>query len=381
MKVLYIHSFYQHKGGEESVLEQEIELLKSDLDIRLFSLSNKQGIYGAIQFLLSIWNFKVSKKLKKEIHDFSPDVVHIHNWHFSVGPIVVRTAKKFNIPVIITLHNYRLICPSATFLIDNKININSIYQYFPWNAVLKKAYRNSFFQTFWLSFIIWFHKLIGTWKLVDKYIALTTFSKDLFLKSSLGLTDNQILVKPNFVKDKGFVCNQRSSHFLFVGRLSPEKGINILVEAFIRSGLPIKIVGDGPLKNFVNNISNQYENIQYLGSMTNDKILEQMSLASALVFPSIWFEGMPMTLVEAFSTGTPVIASDIGAMKSMVIDHFNGMLFEASCTDDLVKHLQEWNCISTESKNDYSYNCRRVYEQQYTPEINRDVLLKLYEKI
>ncbi|MFT4031270.1 MAG: glycosyltransferase family 4 protein [Siphonobacter sp.] len=379
--MLYIHNFYHHKGGEESVLEQEKELLKEDVNTRLFSSENNTGIKGALQFLASIWNFRSSSRLKKEIVEFAPDVIHIHNWHFATGPIIIRTAKNHNIPVVLTLHNYRIICPSATFLINGKISTNSITAKFPWFAIKSKAYRDSYFQTFWLAFVVWFHKIAGTWKKVDKYIVLTDFSRELFLKSTLELTTAQFSVKPNFVMDKGFSIHNRGAHFLFVGRLSPEKGIDVLLNAFIKSRFPVRIIGDGPMKNHILDVVHKHHNIEYLGSMPNDKIREEMRQASALVFPSIWYEGMPMTLVEAFSTGTPVLASNLGAMMSMIENNFNGMLFESSNVDDLIKHLQHWNCIPLNQKNDFSLNSRLTYEQLYTPKANREKLLSIYKDV
>src|SRR5690606_15791291 len=187
LKILVIHTNYTQRGGEDTVVEQEMELLKNNYVVDFLCFKNNPGIKGLFQFLISIWNIKSSKIVKKKIKDFNPDVIHLHNWHFASGPIIIRTAKKLGVSVVHTLHNYRLICPSGTLFYRDSLFLDSMHKTFPWKAVQKKVYKNSTALTFWLAFIVWFHKMIGTWKMIDKYICLTASSFKLFTSSGLNI--------------------------------------------------------------------------------------------------------------------------------------------------------------------------------------------------
>ena len=318
MKILFIHNKYQQKGGEDTVFEQELELLGQSEQVRSLTFQNFSGGKGVVQFLLSAWNVFSAGKIKKAIRDFQPEVIHVHNWHYAVGPLVVRIAGKRNIPVVLTIQNFRLLCPSATLLYKGALFMDSVQASFPWTAVKKKVYRNSYFQTWWLACVIWIHKKIGTWKMVDRFIVQTDIAKNVFISSSLGVAENQFSIKPNFIKDPGLVPVEREDFFLFIGRLAEEKGIDVLLDAFKDKSADLYIGGDGPLQEKVIAACNENPRIHYLGLLDKKAVRDLMGRCSTLIFPSIWFEGMPMTLIEAFAVGTPVIASDLGAMASMI---------------------------------------------------------------
>ena len=327
MKILLVHTFYNQNGGEDAVFQNEKSLLAEGNMVESLTFNNQTGLKGFLQFVLYPWNFIAARRLKTKIQIFKPDLIHIHNLHFASGPILVRTAHKLNIPIIATLHNYRLICPSATLLYKNDLYLRSTSSNFPWDAVEKAVYRNSKIQTFWLAFTIWIHKKLGTWKMIDKFLVLTEFAKTLFINSTLGISKNNFIIKQNFAKDEFTIEVPRNDNFLFIGRLSIEKGIQLLLDAFENSKAILKIAGDGPLKEMIVESSKKHPNIKYLGKIDNEIVKTEMAKCSALIFPSIWFEGMPMTIIEAFSTKTAVIANDLGAMSSMIINEQNGLTF------------------------------------------------------
>ncbi len=248
MKVLLIHTKYVFKGGEDAVFEQEFRLLSQKIEVQSLVFQNQSGWRGLLQFIQSIWNVGCCQMLKRKVELFNPDIIHVHNAHFAVGSIVYAVAHKLNIPIVATLHNYRLLCPSGTLHKGSNLFTESLHTIFPWKAVWIRAYRNSFLQTFWLALSTWFHKSIGTWKKVDKYIVLTLFAKELFLHFRLALNEIQLVVKPNFVENQQLGHLKRGAQFLFVGRLSEEKGIRTLLETFNQSDSPLYIVGDGPMK-------------------------------------------------------------------------------------------------------------------------------------
>lgn len=381
MKILLIHTSYAERGGEDSVFSNELELLSEVAEVDTLTFSNAGSTLEVIKkFLFAPWNFEATSKLERKIKKFKPDVIHLHNWHFAASPAIIRKARNLGVPVVMTLHNYRLLCPSANLFCDGKIFTDSLKGGFPWKAVFKKVYRNSFIQTFWLAFVLQFHKLIKTWNKVDQYIALTDFGRDLFLESSLKLNEDQITTKGNFVADNGFELKNREKHFLYVGRLTRDKGIEVLLEAFSKVDVEIRIIGDGPLKEKVLAAAEKYPNIKYEGLKQHSEIVSEMKKTSALIFPSVWFEGMPMTILEAFSSGTPVLASNLGAMRSLITDGYNGKLFEPGHADSLKDIVTNWQRSDITEREAFSRNARRTFEMHFTPERNLNSILSIYKK-
>ena len=381
MKILLIHSYYQLRGGEDAVFEQEYALLKKEHDVQKISFQNKGGLKGALQFGFSAWNISASQRVRAAIKECAPDIVHIHNWHFASGPIIIRTAKKMGIPVVMTLHNYRLLCPSATLLENGKIFLASLQTKFPWQAVKKKVYRNSLLLTFWLAFVIWFHKLIGTWQLVDRYIALTGSGRSVFVDSNIHISADRIVVKPNFVEPPYFYSEHKEDYFVFVGRLSEEKGIRLLLSAFKKSNYRLKILGDGPLAYEVIEACSHAKNIEWLGHLKKHDVIQTIKKSTALIFPSIWFETFGLVLVESLALGTPLIAANIGSASEIVKDAINGLHFEAGNSDSLLEKLQYWHQLSNSEKETYSLNARHSYISLYTPEQNLKQLTDIYQSL
>jgi len=379
VKILLIHTFYGQGGGEDQVFKNECELLSYAADARQLCFNNGgKKIQVLLNFILGPFNILSLAKFNAAIKADRPDVIHIHNWHFAASPILIRAAKKLKIPVVVTLHNYRLLCPSATLFHNGKLFTESLKERFPWKAISNKVYRDSWLQTFWLAGITYWHKRLKTWQSVDRYITLNEFSKQLFLKSDLHLKESQIDVKANFVSDSGYNVKQRESYYLYVGRLSPEKGLPTLLAAFSNTSYKIRIVGDGPLRKNVEQAAKENENITYLGACSNESIRSLMKSASALIFPSIWFEGMPMTILEAFSTGTFVIGSKLGAMESLIADDYNGYLFTPGDILSLRANIARWESLDSLSRSIRSIRARQTYESHYTPENNLDKLLNIY---
>ena len=382
MKILIVHSYYQLRGGEDAVFEQEARLLSTQHQVQTLAYRNRGGVRGALDFLGSIWNPSPRRRLKRTIDAFRPDIIHFHNWHFGCGPAAIRAAENSGIPVVMTLHNYRLLCPSATLYHNGSLFTASLRNRFPWQAVAEKVYRNSGLMTFWLAFIIWFHKKIGTWSGVDGYIALTPFAQKLFTAPPLQLKPGQLFVKPNFATVIPVRRVPPRAGFLYVGRLCEEKGLKVLLEAMASEGQArLRIAGDGPLRGLVEETAARSASIEYLGPLDPSAIAFEMESCSALVFPSVWYEGMPMTIVEAFSHGTPVIAGNIGAMSTLVTDRFNGLHFEAGNARDLRSKLDTWLAMTEEDRLQIHQNAYATYLGHYTPEKNLEVLENIYNTI
>lgn len=383
MKILLIHTHYQLHGGEDAVVAQEMELLKQHHTVEVLYFQNKGGGKGALQFLCSIWNIGSAKTVRKKIKEFKPDVVHVHNWHFASGPLIFRKISQLGIPIVHTVHNYRLLCPSAILLHKGSLFTNSLRETFPWKAVREKVYRSSIFQTFWLGFVVWFHKEIGTWKKIDAYVCLTPFAITLFQQSNFGVLKDRFTVKPNFTiaPKVSQLLIAREEHFLFVGRLSEEKGIETLLKAFKELPFLLKIAGDGPLKELVLNSTKQSNNISYLGSLSTEKVTEELQKTQALIFPSVCYEGMPMTILEAFSTTTPVIASNLGAMTSLISSESNGFHFEPGNINDLRETVIKFAALSIVEKKQMGSNAFQNYQVTYSPELQLEYFNSIYGNV
>jgi glycosyltransferase involved in cell wall biosynthesis len=383
MRILIVHNSYKERGGEETIVENETKLLQSS-GIAVYNLfyTNKTKVYQSVfNFIQMPFNVVSYFLMLKKIKECKPDIVHIHNWHFSASPSIIRAAKMKKIPVVLSIHNFRLFCPSGILFHNRSLFLNSLKERFPFQAVREKVYRNSFIQTFWLAFSVKLHKKTGTWKSVDCYIVNTKMTRELFLNSNMQLKERQVALKPNFIFDKANGCILRKEHFLFVGRLTVEKGIYVLLEAFSKIPFQLIIIGDGPLREEVKKYAHLHDNIIYCGPLEHNAIAQKMSEASALIFPSVWYEGMPMAIIEAFCTGTPVIASKLGAMEAMIENGGNGLHFEVGNAANLKEKILYWHLLSKEEKQKYSVNARACYEKLYTPDKNLKQLLSIYQSI
>lgn len=375
IKVLIVHSPYLIKGGEDTVVDIERKYLADRYQIDTLFFNNKSGGTGALTFIMSLWNIFAARRLRKKIKTFAPDIIHVHNWHFGIGPIIFHTAKRMGVPIVCTVHNYRMLCPTGTLFYNGDIFLSSLEKSSFKDAIERRVYRNSLFLTLWLSVILKFHGLLKTWNLSSGYVFLSSFSKDLHIKQ-LNLNPNSCFVKPNSVPQNGVVMHQFQNSFCFVGRLTQEKGYEVLLRAFTLNRLKLEIAGEG------NNL--QFEslsNIEFLGRIDNNQVLNLLSHSKALIFPSIWFEGMPMTIIEAFSVGTPVIASNLGAMSTMIQDGVNGFLFKAGDANSLNAALDKLNELSHDEYIEMRAKAYASYQRIYHPRNQEGYFEEIYNTV
>ena len=380
MKILLIHCAYQFRGGEDTVVEEETKLLTSqghEVEVLGFSNQGKQWL-KLLQLPFNITSYRATRK---KIKAFKPDVVHIHNLHFAASPSVVYAVKHSQTPMVMTLHNFRLLCPSGILFENGKLFLDSLNEKFPVTAVKKAVYKNSRITTFWVAAVSSMHQWLNTFTVPDKVICLTEHSRQLFSTSKLKFKPGQLVVKPNFITPPNKEMMPRGNHFLFVGRLTEEKGIKMLLDTFALSNLTLLIAGDGPLKTKVQQYATDYNNIYYLGNLDSNQVTEAMQAATALVFPSEWYEGMPLTIIESFSSGLPVIASDLGAMQAMVTDGENGFLFEPYNKADFQKALYKWAHFDNHKREMFRQNAKATYNHLYSPQKNLEQLTNIYRSV
>jgi glycosyltransferase involved in cell wall biosynthesis len=369
-----VHNAYQQKGGEDSVVESEIALLQANGHaVEKFARHNDEAdAMGRIPLALrTIWNAGASRAFAEVLESFRPDVVHVHNTYLMISPSIYWTAARFRVPVVQTLHNFRLLCPQAMFLRDNKI-CEDCLGHVPWRSVVHACYRNSKPQSAVLATAVTLHRAIGTYHTkVSRYIALNEFCRQKFVKG--GLPAERIVIKANFVEDPIPVESVRSG-FLFVGRLSSDKGVEVLAQAARESPeSSIRVAGTGPQAAMLHGLPG----VQMLGALSGSAVREEMQRACALLLPSIWYENLPRTLVEAFACGLPVIGSRLGALKELIVDGETGLLFDPGSSADLAAKIS-WAQRNPGSLCDMGVAARAEYEKKYTPEKNYVQLLEIY---
>jgi glycosyltransferase involved in cell wall biosynthesis len=378
VRILFVHTFYKLPGGEDAVVENEIALLRENgHEVELLSFSNSGG--GLLKLLLMPYNPFSYAATRKKLKAFVPDVVHIHNLHFAASAAVIYAIHRAKVPIVMTVHNYRLLCPSASLYHDHRLFLDSLKTSFAWAAVKKGVYQNSKLITFWLAFSNYLHRKLATFELVDVFIFLNEHSRQLFLDSTFKIDKNKTALKPNFPVASEYMRSQpTNSFFLYVGRLTEEKGVVTLLKAFANTGHWLKIAGMGPLSSMVESYVRQYENIEYLGQQSREQIDTLLQKAEAVIFPSVWYETFGMIVVEAFAKGVPVITSDLGNMKILVTDGFNGSTFDPGNVKDLKSKVEAFTKSSLQDKKLLRKNARATYELNFSHANNYLQLSEIY---
>jgi glycosyltransferase involved in cell wall biosynthesis len=378
MRVLVLHNRYQVAGGEDAAVRQEVSMLcQAGAAVDLLEVSNDH-ITGPLQRAAAAFNVVYSVRsrelVRARIAEFRPDIVHVHNFFPALTPAIYDADS--HIPFIQTLHNYRLLCANALLFRDNSPCEQCLGKNIPWPAVYHACYRGSRAGSAAIALMSTVHKFRHTWNTrVSRFIALTEFARTLFVRH-LGVDPAKIVVKPNSAADSG-LGDGKGGYALYAGRLSSEKGIATLIAAAERGlGMPLKVAGTGPLSASVEQAAATGA-LEYLGSQSHSEVARLMQGARALLLPSLCYEGVPMVIPEAFATGLPVVASDIGALSSLVAHGQNGMLVPPGNAEALA---QAARMIATapDLENLLRTEARRTYERQYRPEANVQSLFEIY---
>ncbi|HEY3626032.1 MAG TPA: glycosyltransferase [Terracidiphilus sp.] len=382
MKVLLVHNRYQQRGGEDAVVDAEACMLaRRGVEVRRFDADN-DAIRGPLaKIMISMNQFAGSADMRHRIAgcltEFRPDVVHVHNWFPTISASVFRQCKAAGIPVVHTIHNYRLLCAGATLFRDGKVCEDCIGSSLRIPGIVHKCYRESAIGTAAATAGMLAHWGIGTWRhSVDQFIALTEFSRNKLVEG--GIAAQKISVKPNFVEPDPGPGPGDGGYYLYAGRLTEEKGVRILLECWKSApGLPpLWIVGDGPLREEVRNAAVTTSNVHCLGMKSSEEVVFLMNHAKATLCPSLWYEGMPRVVIESLAVGTPVIASSIGGYPEMIVDGESGALFASGDAGALLNRIREleekiaWQELRS--------HARLRFLAEYTGEKNFSVLLNIY---
>jgi glycosyltransferase involved in cell wall biosynthesis len=384
MRVLLLHNRYKFRGGEEVCVEAHQTLLvEHGHTVKVLEATN-DGLHGmAAEWkvaLSAVYSLAWKNRVSGEIAGFRPDVVHVHNSFPLMSPAVIFAAKSARVPVVQTLHNYRLLCPNALLYRNGHVCEDCVGAPFPWRGVVHKCYRNSALSTAAVGFTYSVHRTIGTYRRVDAIIALTQFARSKFIAG--GIPESSITVVPNWLEHDPGIGPGDGNYVLYAGRLSEEKGVPLLLEAWRRftPQIELKIAGNGPLMNHVTGAQERVSAITYLGQQSRAELYSLIRGAKALVVPSACYEGLPRVLVESFAAGTPVIASKLGSLESLVQQGINGLHFRPGDAEDLIRQL-DWLVKNPEAAGAMRSAARATYEAKYTAEHGYEMLMAVYERV
>lgn len=383
MRILQLHNYYQQAGGEDAVVAAEKDLLSCHgHEVELLSANNDRiasFARAATAGVNTIYSRRSHARVRQAVQRFKPDVVHVHNFFPVLSPSVYYAAKSERVPVVQTLHNYRLMCPSALLMRQGKVCEECVGKIFPFPAVKHGCYRGSRFASAAVAAMLGTHRIIGTWQhAIDRYIALTEFGRQKFIQA--GLPAEKIMVKPNFIADPAPLPGSgQGGYAIFVGRLSEEKGVRTLLKAWTEGQIsfPLKIVGDGPLADEVRSAAAASRNVEWLGKKARSEVFELLRNAAFLVFPSECYEGMPVIIIEALACGTPVLASRIGASGEMIEAGSNGYHFEQGDPASLASAVK--TMLADENlKHSLRSAARFRFERDFTAARNYGILMQVY---
>ncbi len=387
MKILIVHNSYQQPGGEDVVFDMEQQLLqRAGHQVLTYGRSNWEiegySAIGRIALIKRVvWATDTRREFTRLLLQEKPHLVHVHNTFVMISPSIYSACKEGGIPVVQTLHNFRLLCPASTFFRDGNV-CEECVKHSLWRGIRYGCYRDSRIATAVVATMLTVHRQLRTWtEGVNCYIALTEFARKKFIEG--GFPADRIFLKPNFVNPDPGARNGDGGYALFVGRLSPEKRVRTVLAAWkrIRNHIPLLIIGGGPQRAELEAEAAGIgvSPVRFLGHLPREQTLAAINQARFLLFPSEWYENFPVTIAEAFACSTPIICSRLGAMQEIVADGHTGLHFTPGDSDDLASKV-EWAWTHPERVRAMGKEARAEYESKYTAEKNYPILMEIYQR-
>lgn len=384
MNIFLVHNQYQQLGGEDSIVETEAELLESyGHNVYRYQVDNHQlkEMNPLSLTKATLWNNKIHREIRTIIKKFQPQIAHFHNTFPLISPAAYYAAKAEGVPTVQTIHNFRLLCANALFFRDGKVCEQCLVQKNPLPGIIHSCYRNSRTASTAATLTVKLHSLIGTWtKAIDTFIVYSQFAHQKLVQG--GLPAQKIEFKTNFLYPVPEVGNGSGNFALFVGRLAPEKGTNVMLEAWeqLDNKISLKIVGDGPLAPQVATAARNTPGVEWLGRKPLAEVYELMRNASFLVIPSEWYETFGRVGIEALATGTPLLVSNIGALSELVESGYNGLLFNPGDSQDLIEQA---NLLLEDSQKliQMRQAARQSFEAKYLASDNYQRLMEIYNSL
>lgn len=385
MRILIAHCRYKQRGGEDVVFESEAAQLRDaghEIDTFIAdnsSINERSFVSKIVTASTTVWGVRETHRLAAHIQSFGPEIVHFHNTFPLLSPSAYYACAAASVPVVHTLHNYRTFCASGMLLRSGTICERCLGKRF-YNGVRFGCYRGSRAASIPLVASQYLHWSMNSYqRKVDKFIALTNFAKQKYIEA--GFLEEKIVVKPNSVAEPLSWKRSLGDYALFVGRIAPEKGLRTLIRAWGKRSQRLIAVGDGPERMpLEEEVGRTRLNVHFVGARTRQEVMELLSRAQCLIVPSEWYEGFPMTIVEAYSMGVPVVASRIGSLAEVVLEGKTGMLFDAGnipqLSDLLSNTIDNWRLLEV-----LGAEAKRGFRQYYSPEANVKSLEHIYSSI
>ena len=411
LKILQINKFFFLKGGSEKYFFDLSDLLvekghkvipwsmehpqnlffpESENFAPYLDFFEKDNFFSRIKnFIRIFWNKKSQLALEEVIKKDNPDVAHIHNFLTHLSPSIIYTLKKHKIPIVMTLHDYKLFCPNHKFFSKNKTCFDCLNGSFFTSCIKNKCIHDSlipsivgFLEANWQKYILKIENKI------DYFIAPSLFIKDKAIEA--GVSENKISYIPNFL-DKSFQVKNKTisdqlleNYFLYFGRLNKEKGIDMLIKTFLDlskeiPGWKLKIAGEGPKEEKVKTISRNNKEVEFLGKKPKRELRDLIKKSYAVIIPSLWPENLPYAVLESFALEKPVIASDEGGLSELINHKENGLLFKPKKIN-LLENVK-WAINNPEKIKRMNRFTQKNLFKKYNQEKHYKEILKIYERI
>ncbi|MCY2974489.1 MAG: glycosyltransferase [Planctomycetota bacterium] len=383
MKIIAAHNYYQQRGGEDQCFEDQVRVLRANgHDVREHVVHN-DSIDHASKLKVAVntlWSRTAYRSFQQAIDDFQPDVVHAINTFPLLSPSIFYAAMKRGVPVVHEVANYRLACAGTYLLRDGKICEKCVGAILPLAAIKHRCYRESLSGSAVVASSIALHRLLKTWhRVVDGFMCPSEVTKQKLIE--MGLPGEKIYVKPNALDNDPGIGEGPAEFAVFVGRLSPEKGLSTVLRAWKDNpDLPkLKVIGNGPLAESIRNAARSDERIEWLGRLPLSELLDVVGRANCLLMPSIWYESFGRTTVEAFAKGTPVVGSRIGGTAEIIDEGRTGWLFQPGDADEFTAKIKMAMNLSQEEAGRFRQATRQEYLTKYTSQSNYSRLIEVYE--
>lgn len=383
MKVLMVHNHYQTRGGEDESFAAETALLRAHGHTVHTITEHNDRVHElgrARTAIRTVWSREANHAVRAAIQQHRPDVMHVQNTFPLLSPSIYSAAHAEHVPIVQSVRNYRLFCLNAYFHRDGHVCEDCLGHAIPWPGVKHRCYHDSAAGSVTVAAMLTTHRALRTWRrLPARFIAISEFTRNKCIEG--GLDPALIDVKPNFVDPDPGPGRHAGGFALFVGRLSPEKGVDTLLHAWDGvDDLPeLRIIGDGPLSDRVASAAAGNPRVSYLGRSSSADVLSHMKDAAFLVFPTEWYETFGRVAIESFAAGTPVIASGIGAVAEVVQDGVTGLHVPPGDPSALRKRAR-WLSSNPAARADMGAAARRTYLDRYTAERNYQQLIDIYQR-
>jgi glycosyltransferase involved in cell wall biosynthesis len=385
MKIVLVHNTYQQPGGEDVVFENERRLLEQGGHrVIPYVRSNNEleatSILGqAATLARTVWSSNVRRDFGAILDAESPEIVHVHNTFMVISPSIYSACSERKVPVVQSLHNYRLLCPSSNFYRAGKV-CEECVDHSLLRSVRYGCYRSSRPATAGVALMLATHRKLNTWRdSVTRFIAMTEFARNKFVTA--GFPPDKFVVKPNFVDPDPGERPGTGEYALYIGRLAEDKGVRTLLNAWqqLPKQYRLHIIGDGPERAACEAQAKeqQLSGVTFRGRLPRAEVMAAAKNAKFIIVPSLWYEGFPMTITESFACGTPVLCSRLGSMQEIVTDQITGLYFTPGDAQDLANKVTwAWNHPTEVVA--MGHAARRKYETVYSPERNYSLLMNIY---